>query len=75
MRTRWLSCTEMYCLQLQEVRREVALSRKRSIKLKAQVDKLQESQEGQGWSQHRERVKLLDAVCLCTTLQDYLPFC
>lgn len=44
-------------LQLKEVRREVELSRRRSIKLKAQVDKLQESREGQGWSQHRERVK------------------
>lgn len=43
-------------LQLKEVRREVELSRRRSIKLKAQVDKLQESREGQGWSQHRERV-------------------
>lgn len=32
------------------------LSRKRSIKLKAQVDQLQRKQEGQGWSQHRERV-------------------
>ncbi|KAM6983761.1 bicaudal-D-related protein 2-like [Tautogolabrus adspersus] len=41
---------------LKEVRREVELSRRRSIKLKAQVDKLQESREGQGWSQHRERV-------------------
>lgn len=34
------------------------LSRRRSIKLKAQVDKLQESKEGLGWSQHRERVKV-----------------
>ncbi|XP_035521914.1 bicaudal-D-related protein 2-like [Morone saxatilis] len=41
---------------LKEVRREVELSRRRSIKLKAQVDKLQESREGVGWSQHRERV-------------------
>ncbi|KAM6907128.1 bicaudal-D-related protein 2-like [Xenentodon cancila] len=41
---------------LKEVRREVELSRKRSIRLKAQVDKLQESREGPGWSQHRERV-------------------
>ncbi|XP_023198128.1 uncharacterized protein LOC111610078 [Xiphophorus maculatus] len=38
---------------LKEVRREVELSRRRSIKLKAQVDKLQGSS---GWSQHRERV-------------------
>ncbi|XP_029029497.1 bicaudal-D-related protein 2-like [Betta splendens] len=41
---------------LNEVRREVELSRRRSIKLKAQVDKLQERREGPGWSQHRERV-------------------
>ncbi|PWA22684.1 hypothetical protein CCH79_00002361, partial [Gambusia affinis] len=41
---------------LKEVRREVALSRRRSIKLKAQVDKLQGSNDGPGWSQHRERV-------------------
>ncbi|KAM7374424.1 hypothetical protein PAMP_007081 [Pampus punctatissimus] len=41
---------------LKEVRREVELSRRRSIKLKAQVDKLQESREGPGWSLHRERV-------------------
>ncbi|KAM9847296.1 bicaudal-D-related protein 2-like [Aulostomus maculatus] len=41
---------------LKEVRREVELSRRRSIRLKAQVDKLQESREGPGWSQHRERV-------------------
>lgn len=40
------------------MRREVELSRRRSIKLKAQVDKLQESREGVGWSQHRERVKV-----------------
>lgn len=47
---------DIFTLQLKEVRREVELSRRRSIKLKAQVDKLQESREGQGWSQHRERV-------------------
>lgn len=41
---------------LKEVRREVELSRRRSIKLKAQVDRLQEGREGPGWSQHRERV-------------------
>ncbi|XP_077597398.1 uncharacterized protein LOC144213030 [Stigmatopora nigra] len=41
---------------LKEVRREVELSRRRSIKLKAQVDKLQESRHGSGWSQDRERV-------------------
>lgn len=56
--------TEIYGLQLKEVRREVELSRKRSIRLKAQVDKLQESREGLGWSQHRERVKLQDARLL-----------
>lgn len=64
-------CTCIYVLQLNEVRREVELSRRRSIKLKAQVDKLQESHEGQGWSQHRERVKHQDTVYSCTTLQDY----
>ncbi|CAN9501115.1 unnamed protein product [Ophioblennius macclurei] len=41
---------------LKEVRREVELSRRRSIKLKAQVDKLQERRDGPGWSQDRERV-------------------
>lgn len=41
---------------LKEVRREVELSRKRSIRLKAQVDKLQESHEGHGWGQDRARV-------------------
>ncbi|XP_051903658.1 bicaudal-D-related protein 2-like, partial [Hippocampus zosterae] len=41
---------------LKEVRREVELSRRRSIKLKAQVDKLQESRQGPGWSRDRERV-------------------
>ncbi|CAI5643226.1 unnamed protein product [Oreochromis niloticus] len=45
-----------YSDTLKEVRREVELSRRRSIKLKAQVDKLQESREGQGWSQHKDRV-------------------
>lgn len=33
------------------------LSRRRSIKLKAQVDKLQENREGEGWSQHKDRVQ------------------
>lgn len=46
------------CLQLKEVRREVELSRKRSIRLKAQVDKLQESSDRPGWSLHRERVRM-----------------
>ncbi|KAM6911266.1 bicaudal-D-related protein 2-like [Lycodopsis pacificus] len=41
---------------LKEVRREVELSRKRSVKLKAQVDKLQENRDGPAWSQHRELV-------------------
>ncbi|AWO99865.1 putative bicaudal D-related protein -like [Scophthalmus maximus] len=41
---------------LNEVRREVELSRKRSIRLKAQVDKLQDDRAGKGWSQHRETV-------------------
>ncbi len=53
-----LSCVDIYFLKLKEVRREVELSRRRSIKLKAQVDKLQESREGVGWSQHRETVKV-----------------
>lgn len=47
---------EIECVQLSEVRREVELSRKRSIKLKAQVDKLQKNRDGPGWSHHRERV-------------------
>lgn len=41
---------------LKEVRREVELSRKRSLRLKAQVDKLQENRDGSGWGQQRERV-------------------
>ncbi|XP_054586750.1 bicaudal-D-related protein 2-like isoform X1 [Nothobranchius furzeri] len=41
---------------LKEVRREVELSRRRSIKLKAQVDKLQENRDGPGWSKHKESV-------------------
>eukprot|EP00066_Takifugu_rubripes_P006344 XP_003971078.1 PREDICTED: bicaudal D-related protein 1-like [Takifugu rubripes] len=57
---------------LQEVRREVELSRKRSIKLKAQVDQLQKKQEGQGWSQHRERVaeEVLSVLRLLSPLTD-----
>lgn len=50
-------CDIFLLSQLKEVRREVELSRRRSIKLKAQVDKLQENRDGLGWSQHRERVK------------------
>ncbi|TNN66397.1 Bicaudal D-related protein 1 [Liparis tanakae] len=42
---------------LKEVRREVELSRRRSIRLKAQVDKLSGSKDGPGWSKYRERVK------------------
>ncbi|XP_066502661.1 bicaudal-D-related protein 2-like [Hoplias malabaricus] len=42
---------------LKQVRREVELSRRRSLRLKAQVDKLQEqSQDGLAWGQQRERV-------------------
>lgn len=41
---------------LKEVRREVELSRRRSIKLKAQVDKLQEGRDSPGWSQHKQTV-------------------
>ncbi|XP_076836472.1 bicaudal-D-related protein 2-like [Brachyhypopomus gauderio] len=42
---------------LKQVRREVELSRRRSLKIKAQVDKLQEqSHDGLIWSQQRERV-------------------
>ncbi|CAL8280586.1 unnamed protein product [Arctogadus glacialis] len=55
---------------LKEVRREVALSRSRSIRLKAQVNKLQE--EGPGWSQHRERVteEVLSILKLLRPLSD-----
>lgn len=45
------------------------LSRRRSIKLKAQVDKLQESRDGPGWSQHRERVKVKQTQHQCTSAQ------
>lgn len=41
---------------LKEVRREVALSVRRSLRLKAQVDKLQENRDQPAWSQHREKV-------------------
>ncbi len=44
------------------MRREVELSRRRSIRLKAQVDKLQENRDGPGWSQHRETVKVTHSV-------------
>ncbi|XP_071362166.1 bicaudal-D-related protein 2-like [Trachinotus anak] len=57
---------------LNEVRREVELSRRRSIKLKAQVDRLQESRDGPGWSQHRERVteEVLSVLRLLHPLTD-----
>ncbi|KAK7925375.1 hypothetical protein WMY93_007685 [Mugilogobius chulae] len=60
---------------LKEVRREVELSRRRSIRLKAQVDKLQESHEGQGWSQDRERVteEVLSILRLLHPLTDAEP--
>ncbi|CAL8266295.1 unnamed protein product [Merluccius merluccius] len=41
---------------LKEVRREVEMSRRRSIRLKAQVDKLQEDSDSPRWSQQKERV-------------------
>ncbi|KAJ7996355.1 hypothetical protein DPEC_G00236240 [Dallia pectoralis] len=41
---------------LNEVRREVELSRRRSLRLKAQVDKLQDNRVGSEWSQQIERV-------------------
>ncbi|XP_057677124.1 bicaudal-D-related protein 2-like [Corythoichthys intestinalis] len=55
---------------LKEVRREVELSRRRSIKLKAQVDKLQQSRHGSGWSQDRERVteEILSILRLMQTM-------
>lgn len=53
----WLALY-LFVLQLKQMRRDVELSRRRSIKLKAQVDKLQEqSQDGLVWSQHRQRVR------------------
>ncbi|KAK9955481.1 hypothetical protein ABG768_015353 [Culter alburnus] len=42
---------------LKQVKREVALSRQRSLKLKAQVDRLEQQKEsGPGWSENRQRV-------------------
>lgn len=60
---------------LKEVRREVELSRRRSIRLKAQVDKLQERQEGHGWSQDRDRVaeEVLSILRLLHPLTDPEP--
>ncbi|XP_076129654.1 bicaudal-D-related protein 2-like [Alosa pseudoharengus] len=43
------------CNTLKEVRREVALSRRRSLKLKAQVDKLQ-NQNDPNWTQQKQQV-------------------
>ncbi|XP_061658651.1 bicaudal-D-related protein 2-like isoform X2 [Syngnathoides biaculeatus] len=58
---------------LKEVRREVELSRRRSIKLKAQVDKLQQSRQGPGWSQDRERVteEILSILRLMQTIPEH----
>ncbi|KAG7321457.1 hypothetical protein KOW79_015872 [Hemibagrus wyckioides] len=61
---------------LKQMRREVELSRRRSIKLKAQVDKLQEqSQDGLVWSQDRERVteEIQSIVKLLMPLTDSEP--
>ncbi|TSL04266.1 Sulfatase-modifying factor 2 [Bagarius yarrelli] len=58
---------------LKQMRREVELSRRRSIKLKAQVDKLQEqSHDGLVWSQDRERMteEIQSIVKLLTPLTD-----
>ncbi|XP_077089346.1 bicaudal-D-related protein 2-like [Siphateles boraxobius] len=42
---------------LKHVKREVALSRQRSLRLKAQVDRLeQQNESGPGWSENRQRV-------------------
>ncbi|XP_065143074.1 bicaudal-D-related protein 2-like [Paramisgurnus dabryanus] len=42
---------------LKQVKKEVELSRQRSLRLKAQVDRLQQqSDSGPGWSQNRQRV-------------------
>jgi len=46
-------------IQLKHVKREVALSRQRSLRLKAQVDRLeQQNENGPGWSENRQRVSL-----------------
>ncbi|XP_037834840.1 bicaudal-D-related protein 2-like [Kryptolebias marmoratus] len=60
---------------LKEVRREVELSRRRSIKLKAQVDKLQEHRDRLGWSKHRESVteEILSVVRLLHPLVEPEP--
>ncbi|XP_062868226.1 bicaudal-D-related protein 2-like [Trichomycterus rosablanca] len=61
---------------LKQMRKEVDLTRKRSLKLKAQVDKLQgQSQDGLVWSQHRERVteEIQSIVKLLQPLTDFDP--
>ncbi|XP_027013363.2 bicaudal-D-related protein 2-like isoform X2 [Tachysurus fulvidraco] len=62
--------------QLKQMRRDVELSRRRSIRLKAQVDKLQEqSQEGLVWNQDREQVteEIQSIVKLLMPLTDSEP--
>ncbi|XP_053504719.1 bicaudal-D-related protein 2-like [Ictalurus furcatus] len=61
---------------LKQMRRDVELSRRRSIKLKAQVDKFQEqSKDGLVWSQHRELVteEIQSIVKLLIPLTDSEP--
>ncbi|XP_026859880.2 bicaudal-D-related protein 2-like [Electrophorus electricus] len=61
---------------LKQMRREVELSRRRSLKIKAQVDRLQEqSQDGLAWSQQRERVaeEIQSIVKLLLPLTDLEP--
>ncbi|XP_072518636.1 bicaudal-D-related protein 2-like [Salminus brasiliensis] len=61
---------------LKQVRREVELSRRRSLRLKAQVDKLQEqSQDGLAWGQQKERVTedIQSIVKLLLPLTDLEP--
>ncbi|XP_027013356.2 bicaudal-D-related protein 2-like isoform X1 [Tachysurus fulvidraco] len=61
---------------LKQMRRDVELSRRRSIRLKAQVDKLQEqSQEGLVWNQDREQVteEIQSIVKLLMPLTDSEP--
>lgn len=48
-----------FMAQLKHVKREVELSRQRSLRLKAQVDRLQQQNDsGPGWSENRQRVSL-----------------
>ncbi|KAK3524359.1 hypothetical protein QTP70_028026 [Hemibagrus guttatus] len=61
---------------LKQMRRDVELSRRRSIKLKAQVDKLHEqSHDGLVWSQEREQVteEIQSIVKLLMSLTDSEP--